>query len=345
MSKTLFICTDGTWNTADQKDDGVLAPSNVARMARIILSNPDKQITWYDEGVGTRNWLDKITGGAFGHGLFENIQQAYRFVVESYRPGDRLVLFGFSRGAYTARSLAGLITRVGILRKKYISNIERVYELYRDPRSTPGEIERYSEQFCHADREIDFLGVWDTVGSLGIPLKSLNWTTSWLYKFHDTKLSPQVKHAFHAVAIDEKRRSFVPTLWQMDNLSDTQVVEQRWFAGVHSDIGGSYKEKGLSDITLQWMLSKIQEHLPDVELDKDYIEQQVKANYKDMLHESRTWIYISSKIKPHIRNTQRPNICNQTIDKSVYQRIHCDECNYHPKNITSMENTPDDVFG
>ena len=164
MSKTLFICTDGTWNTADQKDDGVLAPSNVARMARIILSNPDKQITWYDEGVGTRNWLDKITGGAFGHGLFENIQQAYRFVVESYRPGDRLVLFGFSRGAYTARSLAGLITRVGILRKKYISNIERVYELYRDPRSTPGEIERYSEQVCHADSVIDYQCLCVTLG-------------------------------------------------------------------------------------------------------------------------------------------------------------------------------------
>ncbi|MGD8577153.1 MAG: DUF2235 domain-containing protein [Thiohalophilus sp.] len=344
MSKTLFICTDGTWNTADQRDDGVLAPSNVARMARMIQTVPDEQITWYDAGVGTQNWLDKITGGAFGHGLFENIQQAYRFVVENYRPGDRLVLFGFSRGAYTARSLAGLITKVGILRKKYISSISRVYEIYRDPNPVPGEIEQYHENFCHQEREIHFLGVWDTVGALGIPLKSLNWITSWLYKFHDTRLSPRVSHAFHAIAIDEKRRSFVPTLWLSDNLSNDQVVEQRWFAGVHSDIGGGYKEKGLSDVTLSWMLDRLKEYSPSVQLDEEYIRQHIDPDYRDTLHESRTWMYIGSKVIPHVRNTQRPQACNQMVDKSVFQRIECEPCNYHPKNITSMENTPDDVF-
>ena len=333
MGKTLFICTDGTWNTADQKDDGVLSPSNVARMARIILSTP-QQLTWYDEGVGTRNWLDRITGGAFGHGLFENIQQAYRFVVENYQPDDKLVLFGFSRGAYTARSLAGLIGKVGILRKKYVNNIDRVYRIYRKHDANPDEIAAYSEQFCHPQRDIHFLGVWDTVGSLGIPLKSLNWITSWLYKFHDTNLSPHVKHAFHAVAVDEKRRSFIPTLWLAESLCDDQVVEQRWFAGVHSNIGGSYKEKGLSDITLRWMLDKLEEYVPDVKLDDEYIQRTVEPDYRDKLHESRGKLYISSWIKPHIRDTRRKNICNQIIDDSVYRRMDCDQCDYQPKNIS-----------
>ncbi|MDZ7660836.1 DUF2235 domain-containing protein [Thiohalophilus sp.] len=332
MGKTLFICTDGTWNTADQKDDGVISPSNVAKMARIILSTP-KQLTWYDEGVGTRNWLDKLTGGAFGHGLFENIQEAYRFVVEHYQPGDRLVLFGFSRGAYTARSLAGLIGKFGVLRKKYISKIEQTYEMYRNHDTDLEKIEAYRERYSHVDRDVHFLGVWDTVGALGVPLKSLNWTTSWLYKFHDTKLSPHVKHAFHAVAVDEKRRTFTPTLWLADNLCEDQVVEQRWFAGVHSNIGGSYKEKGLSDITLRWMLDRLKEVLPEVQLDEVYIARTVLPDYTDTLRESRSCLYISSWIRPHIRDTRRAHICNQVIDDSVYQRIDCDQCDYQPKNI------------
>lgn len=332
MGKTLFICTDGTWNTADQTDGGVTSPSNVAKMARIILTTPE-QVSWYGEGVGTRNWLDKFTGGAFGHGLFENVQEAYRFVVENYQPDDRLVLFGFSRGAYTARSLAGLIGKFGILRKKYISKIEQTYEMYRSHDTELAEIEAYRERYSHVDRDVHFLGVWDTVGALGIPLKSLNWMTSWLYKFHDTKLSPHVKHAFHAVAVDEKRRTFTPTLWLAENLCDDQLVEQRWFAGVHSNIGGSYKEKGLSDITLRWMLDKLKENFPDIQLDEDYISRTVEPDYKDKLHESRGKLYISSWIKPNIRDTRREHICNQVIDDSVYQRMDCERCDYQPKNI------------
>lgn len=333
MAKTLFVCTDGTWNTADQKDGGVTSPSNVAKMARILLSVPEQQITWYDEGVGTRDWLDKISGGAFGHGLFENVQQAYRFIVENYQPGDRLVLFGFSRGAYTARSLAGLIAKVGILRKKYISKIEQVYKLYRKDKINPDELKAYRERFSNVDRDVYFLGVWDTVGALGIPLKSLNWVTSWLYKFHDTRLSPHVKHAFHAIAVDEKRRTFAPTLWQASNLDHDQIVEQRWFAGVHSNIGGGYKEKGLSDITLHWMLDKLKESLPDVQLDEDYIERTVLPDHTDTLRESRNWLYICSWIKPHIRDTHRSHICNQVIDETVYQRMDCERCDYQPKNV------------
>lgn len=333
MSKIIIICTDGTWNTADQKDDGIVSPSNVAKMARIIHSVPDRQLTYYDEGVGTRNWLDKLSGGAFGHGLFENIQQAYRFIVENYQPGDRLVLLGFSRGAYTARSLAGMIAKLGILRKKYLNNLKQLYTLYRDYNLDPKMLASYRQYYCHSQREVEFIGVWDTVGALGIPLKSLNWLTARRYQFHDTRLSPQVKHAYHAIAVDEKRRSFVPTLWLEENLNQDQTVEQRWFAGVHSNVGGSYKEKGLSDITLNWMLARLKAGLPDIQLDDDYITDHIQPDYKDRLHESRGWLYVSSWAAPHVRDTRRENIANQTIDDTVFERMDCETCDYRPKNI------------
>ena len=128
--KNIFICTDGTWNRTLQTDRGELALSNVAKLARVIRTTKN-QLVYYDQGVGTNAGLDKYTGGAFGHGLFENINQAYQFLIENYTNGDNILIFGFSRGAYTARSLAGLISEVGILRKKYISDIDSIFKMYR----------------------------------------------------------------------------------------------------------------------------------------------------------------------------------------------------------------------
>ena len=220
--KNIFICTDGTWNTTDQTDGGVLAPSNVAKMARIINSN-EQQLLFYDRGVGTNNFIDKISGGAFGHGLFKNVKQAYKFLVANYEAGDTINIFGFSRGAYTARCLAGLITKIGILRKKYISDIDATYHFYKDTSEDPNVLKEYSENFCHVSKDIQFLGVWDTVGALGVPLRSLNWLTSKRYKFLDTKLSPNIQNAFHALALDEERRPFEPTLWKVGDISAEQA--------------------------------------------------------------------------------------------------------------------------
>ena len=335
MTKKIFICTDGTWNTTYQTDRGVLAPSNVAIMARMLLTLPEQQLVYYDRGVGTRHFLDKITGGAFGHGLYENVQQAYQFLVEHYQTGDEVILFGFSRGAFTARSLAGMICKMGILRKKYIADIRSIYDYYRDQNADEAIIRQYSENFCHPPNGIQFLGVWDTVGALGIPLKSLNWLTSWRYKFHNTSLSPHVKHAFHALALDEKRRSFIPTLWKKQNLSAEQVVEQRWFAGVHSNIGGGYADKGLSDITLSWMLEMLSTHVDDIQLDKEYIKEHLNAEPCGEMRESRSAYYFISWLFPYLRQPNNPEMANQIIDNSVYSRMQdCPESQYQPENLS-----------
>ena len=129
--KKIFICTDGTWNTLLNSDSDELAPTNVAKIARAILTN-EKQLVYYNRGIGTGNILDKYTGGLFGQGLFTHVKQSYSFLVNNYRPNDQLLIFGFSRGAYVARSLSGLINKIGILRKKYISDIDSAYNLYRN---------------------------------------------------------------------------------------------------------------------------------------------------------------------------------------------------------------------
>lgn len=334
--KHIFICTDGTWNTTDQTDRGVLSPSNVAKMARIINTN-EHQLLFYDRGVGTNNFIDKISGGAFGHGLFDNVKQAYKFLVANYEIGDTINIFGFSRGAYTARCLAGLVTKVGILRKKYISDIDSTYHLYKNTKVEKNVLNEYAENFCHVSKDIQFLGVWDTVGALGIPLRSLNWLTSKRYKFLDTKLSPNIKNAYHAIALDEKRRPFEPTLWKVDDISDEQNVEQRWFAGVHSNIGGGYKDTGLSDIALDWMLSKLKGVIAKIALDEEFINNTVKPDHSGEIRETLSWSYPVSMIKPHIRTPLTPGVANEVIDESVANRIACKSCDYQPAYIKHQD--------
>lgn len=330
--KNIFICTDGTWNSTDQTDRGELAPTNVAKMAR-MLESKGNQLVYYDRGVGTDNLLDKYTGGAFGHGLFDNVKQSYRFLVENYQDGDHIIIFGFSRGAYTARSLAGLVTKVGILRKKYIADIDSAHHFYKKPKIEKKVLEQYSDNFCHPSKDVLFLGVWDTVGALGIPLRTLNWITSWRFKFLDNKLSPDIKNAYHAIAIDEKRRPFQPSLWKKDDISPGQNVEQRWFAGVHSNIGGGYQDTGLSDITLIWMITNLKKVIPNLSLDNNYLAKNIKPDHCGELRNPLTWGYPVSMIKPNVRNPLSSKIVNEVIDESVKDRIDCAACEYKPENI------------
>jgi uncharacterized protein (DUF2235 family) len=262
--KRLIICCDGTWNRADQEKDKVPCPTNVVKIA-YRLAKADgvvPQIVHYDEGVGTGNVLDRYTGGAFGHGLEENIYQAYRFLIANYVPGDELYLFGFSRGAFTARSLAGMIRKCGILRRSSLREYRNAIELYASD-AHPNEEEpcafRYHHSVCEgAGVRIRMIGVWDTVGALGIPLRGLRWLTRRNDRFHDTELSGMVDNAFQALAIDEYRGPFEPTLWAYLP-KEGQRVEQAWFCGAHSDVGGGYPVAGLSDIALEWMIGKATE--------------------------------------------------------------------------------------
>jgi uncharacterized protein (DUF2235 family) len=268
--KRLIVFCDGTWNTPDQKDRGVVCPTNVVKLRNLVeLDAPNAvgQLPYYDKGVGTGDIVDRAFGGAFGIGLSHNIRDAYEFLSQNYEDGDHIFLFGFSRGAYTVRRTVGMIRKLGLLprindneaREKIIKQGYDVY-LIREggPDSAPAQ--EFRRQYGTRPARIRCLGVWDTVGAYGIG-GVLNQLSSLASKsrFHDRVLSGIVDCAYHAVAIDEGRRLFGPTLFEEGQTAlaeGKQVLEQSWFAGVHSNIGGGYQDSGLSDITLYWMAAR-----------------------------------------------------------------------------------------
>ncbi|MGW3958972.1 DUF2235 domain-containing protein [Amycolatopsis sp. NPDC005003] len=259
MAKRLVICCDGTWNTLRQP-----APTNVGQLQAVVApADPAgvEQRVYYCEGVGTGKLWDHLTGGAFGVGLSKKVRGAYRFIVDNYEPGDELFFFGFSRGAYTARSTVGFIRNCGVLRPGEVGRIEDAYRLYRgqDKKTTGPESPRAREfraAYAHEDRTpIRFVGVWDTVGALGIPLSGgrVLHLLNKRWQFHDTELSSIVQSAFQALAVDEHRKSFVPAVWKPSDRPDGQEREQVWFAGDHCDVGGGHRQRALSDIARSWM--------------------------------------------------------------------------------------------
>jgi uncharacterized protein (DUF2235 family) len=261
--KRLVVCCDGTWNRPDQISQGVAAPTNVAKLALAVAdedADGNPQLLHYQAGVGTRP-LEHMLGGGFGVGLSRNVKECYRFVVENYAPGDELYFFGFSRGAFTARSTVGLVRNAGVLRPEHRHRVDQAYDLYRDPRrdTEPNGIaaQLFRRSYSYDEVHVHFVGVWDTVGALGIPIDGFRPPLlSNMWTFHDTKLSRYVRNAFHAVAIDERRGPFEPTLWDQQDDATDQTLEQVFFAGVHCDIGGGYGEPELSDIALGWMAEK-----------------------------------------------------------------------------------------
>ncbi len=293
--KRLVICCDGTWNSADQEDHGAPCPTNVVKLAsRVAKRDGDvAQITYYDQGVGTGNSLDRMTGGAFGDGLEENIHEAYRFLVGHYEVGDQLFIFGFSRGAFTARSLGGMIRKCGILSRTALRRYREAVALYRNavhPDEPDACAFRGSASICENEAiKIRMIGVWDTVGSLGIPLRGLRFLTQQKHQFHDTELSSSVEHGYHALAIDEYRQPFEPTLWAAKP-KEGQKIEQVWFAGAHSDVGGGYPVAGLSDVALEWMIGKAR----DVGLAFDSAvttAYPTKPDAAGVLHDSKDGLY------------------------------------------------------
>lgn len=263
--KRLVFNFDGTWNALDAP-----CPTNVVLTAESVLplgSDGIAQLNYYDQGVGTAKG-EKIGGGVFGRGLTRNLATAYRNLVFNYTPGDEIFVFGFSRGAFTARSFVGLIRNCGIVRREHAGLTPRAIELYRSRRENDkpwGErAEKFRADYAHPLPQIAYLGVWDTVGALGIPNYYLIASLfNGRHQFHDQKLSPSVRSARHALAIDETRRSFEPTLWEgFDALNDEAgkkptdsdaPYQQKWFPGVHSAVGGGAGERGLSDQALEWI--------------------------------------------------------------------------------------------
>lgn len=260
MKKKLILFCDGTWN---QLSD---TPTNVAKLFAATqqdAADGTPQIVHYVAGVGTRSWIERGIGGAFGWGISQNIKEGYRFICGNYEPGDEIYLFGFSRGAFCVRSLAGLIYNVGILKRAHIRHIDEAYAGYKSkapawhPNPKKGHAAKaFRERYAYGGETVRFLGVWDTVGALGSPYGLvMGWLTDRLFgcRFHDTKLSRIIVSASHALARDEHRWPFRPTLWVLDERHAAEQFHVMWFPGVHADVGGGYAEEGLSDQALLWM--------------------------------------------------------------------------------------------
>ncbi len=274
--KRLVVCCDGTWQKLSNS-----YPTNVVKIAQAVKpvgNDGTPQSVFYDEGIGTGDEFDKLVGGALGWGIDKNIQDAYRFLCLNYNEGDEIYLFGFSRGAYTVRSLAGMIYCSGLLSRPNIRSAPDAYRIYRDRDIKPSDPEAQAFRANYGERvPITLLGCWETVGALGVPdqvpfLPIDDWLNA-KYKFHDTTLSSIIQKALHAVAIDELRKVFDVTPMVKSPKFDTQILRQVWFPGEHGSVGGGTKEqRGLSDVALQWMISEIGNLGLGLEFDPNNVE-------------------------------------------------------------------------
>jgi uncharacterized protein (DUF2235 family) len=315
MTKLIVSC-DGTWNTPDERQDDVPAPTNVVRLHNAISAADARGIPqrkYYHSGVGTDGtMLQRLAGGAYGAGISANIMSAYRWLADNYSAGDEIFLFGFSRGAFTARSVAGFVGACGLPDLSALApapawaRVQQAYEVYRLPAANRPPITwpRINSGAPDGAVPIQFIGVWDTVGALGIPddlalLNLLDDPKKW--SFHDTQLGAQVKIARHAVAIDEMRASFTPTFWTDaadQPLNDGQRVVQLWFPGVHCDVGGGYAACGLSDGALQWMIGEAV--AAGLAVDPSYVSQ-LAPDPQGTLHDSVSGVFKALRTRPRNR--------------------------------------------
>lgn len=340
--KRIAIFFDGTWNSPnDSGDIEQGADTNVLKLHQAIAEkdrNGASQMTHYVSGVGTR-WYNRVSGGVFGVGLDRNIKDGYSRLVDLYEDGDEIYVLGFSRGAYSARSLVGMIRNVGLVhkqqnRRRQNNIINQGYELYRtrDEGADSPSATVFRKEFSRESRvQVHFLGVWDTVGALGVPLRSFGWFNARRYEFHDTELSGTVENAFHAIAVDEHRSNYQSTLWAPKN-KPNQRLEQVWFSGAHADVGGGYKDARLADIALHWMAARLQQC--DLDVDMQKLPAVGPDNVTAPLHDSfalflkGAYQRVSSRVRRPL-GTQRHG--NETLDASVRERLkRCED--YRPVN-------------
>lgn len=329
--KRLIVCFDGTWNAADSAE----SETNVARIARSIRANSGvdgiQQMVLYLRGVGTSGGaIQRLLAGATGLGVGSNIRSAYMFLAQNYvparrdpltgadDPADEIFLFGFSRGAFSARSLSGLIKSCGLLKRQRLSDVDKAWNYYRSEEvRNPRHFMANCNTDTHVDMEIRFLGVWDTVGALGIPGNVLHGAAGDIFEFHDTEPSSIVKHGAHALAIDEQRDEFVPTLWT-GTAPRGSVIEQVWFAGCHSDVGGGYDDRSLADIPLRWMAERAETQ--GLQLDWQSAGLPAKDAALDPLsplHDSRLGWSSKDRLTPTIRR-----VMEYQAPVTIYEKLY-----------------------
>jgi uncharacterized protein (DUF2235 family) len=325
MSKRIIFCADGTW------DDPESATNVYGLFKAIPISS--SQIAYYDDGVGSDGTpLEKLTAGAFGDGLFQKIKDGYTKIAHVYEEGDEIFLFGFSRGAYTARSLAGMIAVCGLPTGDFDDDlVNDAFQAYRNKDQRAA----FEAKYALFNAKIKMVGVWDTVGALGIP--AIFGGIEVDYAFLDTTLHPDVLNAYQALAIDERRQEFPPTLWQQPAPAvPGQVLEQVWFAGVHCDVGGGYPETSLSDITLSWMLGKAV--ALGLQLDAGFVSEYGSPDGLDALdtiHESWSLLWLAP------RTRTLPN--DAALGNSVGIRCQYDTT-YQPVNVKRDDGTLVDSY-
>ncbi|KAH9836798.1 uncharacterized protein C8Q71DRAFT_708144 [Rhodofomes roseus] len=323
--KRIIVACDGTNQSASRGD--MTVSTNVNRFTHAMLNDSKKagveQIVFYQSGIGTADLgvtvlnTGKLVQGAIGEGIEHNIADGYNFVMNNYLPGDELFIFGFSRGAFTARVLANLIARLGIFSKPYSWAFKPAFKAYVEG---PEKFAEYLEQLAvNVERDqkwwkpekgeyvprvykatIKVVGCWDTVASLGIPWSPLSNAggTSGDYKYYDGSLVggtaltylhpsrlwpdivlPGIEHAFHALALDECRGPFTPTMWYLpdnEEVAKTIDLRQCWFPGVHTNVGGGYPDQALANLTLAWMVDLCR---PFLDIDGRYVDMCVKLDH------------------------------------------------------------------
>lgn len=352
--KRLVIFLDGTWNSVDSN-------TNVWRMRALCAAKGEDgklQLVYYGIGV------NGVLGGVFGQGLDDNIRLAYEWLVENYNEGDEIFIFGFSRGAYTARSLAGLVAIDGVLKAGSPIGVAELFDRYKKSEASiwklkdiqaSGDASKLTEQ----DRwllkytqfvKVKVVGVWDTVGSVGWKTGNIRGLSRSTFGYLQTGLRIHILNAYHALAIDEHRNDFAPTLWDVRHPKDKTAtiaepralssVEQRWFVGAHANVGGGYQTDLLAQGPLRWMMRKAQSHgltfRSQVDLDGNAETAPISDSYKEfgngMYAKICAPLYRPIGREPDVRADGSHINVNETIDASVFERWRADQT-YRPKNL------------
>lgn len=329
--KRIVVCCDGTWQQLTSA-----YPSNVVKLAQSvkpIASDGVAQIVFYDEGVGTESF--KFLGATTGLGIDRNIEDAYRFLSLNYVAGDEIYLFGFSRGAYTVRSLAGMIYCAGLLSRPHVTRAHEAYELYRNRDVKPRDKVAVDYRDDYGDRvPITLIGCFDTVGSLGIPglpaFKEFHQQLNKRYRFHDTTLNKGIQNALHALAIDEIREVFDVTPMKKHPDAENQRVIQVWFPGGHGCVGGGTKEhSGLSDAALQWMMDSSRNLELGLEFDPSVIPTGINPNYECDFKNAPGFFKLGG-----IKFREVSDVIDE-FHESVVKRLHSRK-DYRPKNLEGV---------
>jgi len=375
--KRIVICLDGTWQNPykmRQRDDGspVLKPSNVLKLSRAVLpvapADDQPQITYYDAGIGAlvkypgwaNRWhslADRFLGGIWGAGFAANIEEAFRFLTHNHTPGDQVFIFGFSRGAAQARALTHFLDWLGGVPAKgdaYFGPLFFLHYIRTRGRGRPEDVSTVDGRRPDAPMTpvvVRFLGVWDTVMALGSRLHTAKGSSTGRWSFFvRTTPATCTRHARQALAIDEERFDFQPEVWV--GCASRQTLEQRWFAGSHSNVGGGYVKDGLANIPFRWLTDEAS--ALGLAFDHDYLKH-FKPYPQAQLYPSTSPLYsLFELLRLRLGGGRRsllghPEAAGLSLDRSVVHRLRADPTDhpqldrYGPKNVVRFLAARDDL--